>query len=795
MSQDWKKVLLTSLTVAMIWGGQTVNAADQTETTSEQNIFKDQLSIRSTSLQAVKDAVEQGLISGYPDGSFHPQQYLTRKEMAVLLAKASKLPLDTSGTHGNADWATPYINAVRQAGWMSGDANGNFRANDPIRREELAAIMVRVTGTQKLQGGQLPAVADESSVSGWAKEQVQIAVKLGLLELRDGKMEPHAPVERQDIAGMLIDVYQTGERTATLTAFDGKIAYIDGRAFVIGKELQELMNEGNERALRDAVITYNARTRNLSSISGIEIVETGTANHPVTFDTKGASFDGSVSVAGDHVVLKGSNWSQVILKQGAQSVSIDGNVNEMKVDTTDKVTIQGSGTWKRIIFGNTESSVHLPESIKTDRVDYPAGGSLSQVIRNAEAATVGQAGSAASSGSFDSSSSTPSPSPDPVTPIVPPIVPPAPVNQSPVVREVIADKQTIKDGEAEEVDLGTVFSDADHDELGYEAEVLDTSVANAIVQGSMLTIQPLAAGQTTVTVKAKDGRGGEISTSFKYTVTMDLPPVPPVTPPEPPVIPPIEPPVVENHAPTVANEIDPVTVQWGEANKTVDLSGAFEDEDGDELTYTAISSNEQIAEAELQGHLLTLTPHDPGMTTVTVSAEDPNGGEVSLQFDVTVEDPDAGKGLFISEVVWGGTEPPDRAIELYNPTTKTIEGSDISILIDGIDDPIQIDQDIRITPGGTLVIADGASMFVNDEDFYYAMVTFGEGNQELKVSLVYKGEVIDTARMAAEQSLIRSGDTVQGMKLDYVSSQWKDIGKNEFGNLGKFEAADTPEAP
>ncbi|MFS0870945.1 S-layer homology domain-containing protein [Paenibacillus xylanilyticus] len=420
MNHDWKKMLLTVTVIGMLWGNQNVNAAeDQTGGANQiTSVFTDETDIRSTSLQAVQEAVKQGLISGYPDGSFHPRQYLTRREMAVLLAKASQLPLEESMDAGlkSTDWAAPYINAIRKAGWMTGDTLGNFRANDPIRREELASILVRVTGTQGIKGGQQQTISDESLVSNWAKEQVQTALKLGLLESNKGRFESQALVERQDIAEILVDVFQAGERTASLTELDGDIAYIDGRPFVIGEELLGILNEGNKEALQNAVVTYDSRTRNLSSLSEIQIKQAGTAAHPMTLDLKGSSYSGVISVSADHVILKADILSQVVLKSGASALTIEGDVDEVTVDTTDKVTVQGSGMWKQIVLKDVKSLIQLPASVKTEKVILPEGGVLSQIIRNAPSTTepsTSTGTSTSNSGSGSSGPSTPDPTPTP----------------------------------------------------------------------------------------------------------------------------------------------------------------------------------------------------------------------------------------------------------------------------------------------------------------------------------------------------------------------------------------------
>ena len=63
-------------------------------------------------------------------------------------------------------------------------------------------------------------------------------------------------------------------------------------------------------------------------------------------------------------------------------------------------------------------------------------------------------------------------------------------------------------GTAVEVEVRTYFDDPDGDPLTYEVTSSDDEVAVAAMSGSIVTINPGSAGQATVTVTAKDGRGG-----------------------------------------------------------------------------------------------------------------------------------------------------------------------------------------------------------------------------------------------------------------------------------------------
>ena len=99
-----------------------------------------------------------------------------------------------------------------------------------------------------------------------------------------------------------------------------------------------------------------------------------------------------------------------------------------------------------------------------------------------------------------------------------------------------------------------------------------------------------------------------------------------------------------NRAPTVAVALADVTIVNEGGTRTVFLTGAFSDADGDALTITARSSNEAVATVSVSsdGSSLTVRGVAEGEATVTLTAQDPNGNSVLDDFHVTVEpDPEA----------------------------------------------------------------------------------------------------------------------------------------------------------
>ena len=87
-----------------------------------------------------------GIITGYADGSFRPDASVTRAEFAAIASRFEKL---TEGTKSFSDvpsshWAAKYINFAATRGWVNGYADGTFQPNNSITRAEVAAVTCRL---------------------------------------------------------------------------------------------------------------------------------------------------------------------------------------------------------------------------------------------------------------------------------------------------------------------------------------------------------------------------------------------------------------------------------------------------------------------------------------------------------------------------------------------------------------------------------------------------------------------------------------------------------------------------
>ena len=112
-----------------------------------------------------------------------------------------------------------------------------------------------------------------------------------------------------------------------------------------------------------------------------------------------------------------------------------------------------------------------------------------------------------------------------------------------------------------------------------------------------------------------------------------------------------------NEAPEAAGSIPPKVLEAYGASAVDDLSGFFQDADGDALAYAAVSSLAEVAAADVSGSQLTVRPLAIGITTVTVTASDPDGLSAPQSLTVTVEpsQPDRARSVKLSLAAFGRT--------------------------------------------------------------------------------------------------------------------------------------------
>lgn len=148
------------------------------------------------------ELAEDGIIKGRSETEFVPEDSMTRAEFAALIRRALNLQtVAYQNTFHDVDgWFADEVQAVVQAGIMSGDTDGNFRPDDAITRQEMAKVIVNAyryrTGINTVQAPDI-AFDDSGEIALWASEYVKQAVGLGLLNgMGDNMFSPLSNMTR-----------------------------------------------------------------------------------------------------------------------------------------------------------------------------------------------------------------------------------------------------------------------------------------------------------------------------------------------------------------------------------------------------------------------------------------------------------------------------------------------------------------------------------------------------------------------------------------------------------------------
>lgn len=164
---------------------------------------------------------EKGLMSGMDAAAFAPYANTTRAQIAVIFYRMEGSPAvegensftDVVRGSGTA-WFYDAVTWAQQNGIMGGYDNSSFAPNDPITREQLAAIFYRYAqykGYDTTQGGMaIREFGDYESISDYAMSAMAWAVNTGLVKGDSNLLYPNGTATRAEIAAMLHRFVENG---------------------------------------------------------------------------------------------------------------------------------------------------------------------------------------------------------------------------------------------------------------------------------------------------------------------------------------------------------------------------------------------------------------------------------------------------------------------------------------------------------------------------------------------------------------------------------------------------------
>lgn len=156
--------------------------------------------------KSISRMVYAGAISGYPDGSFKPDNTITRAEFASMLVKAFNLKHQEGRLFKDTErhWAKEAIATAAAHGLAGGYSFDTFGPDDPITREQMAVMTEKAAGlATPLSNG--TSFKDSGDISNWAAGPVAVAVINDVIKgYPDNTFRPKAEATRAEAVAVIV---------------------------------------------------------------------------------------------------------------------------------------------------------------------------------------------------------------------------------------------------------------------------------------------------------------------------------------------------------------------------------------------------------------------------------------------------------------------------------------------------------------------------------------------------------------------------------------------------------------
>lgn len=165
--------------------------------------------------EKIRTLASKYVVNGKTATKFDPLGSITRAEFATLMVRALGVA-DKQGASAfydvkDRDWFRPYVAIGSSLGLISGFEDNNFKPNDNITREQMASLLARTlqyvqtkpyVDTTRILGQ----LTDRDLISTWAREDVALAISTGIIDNTITKLDPKRPANRAESAEMLYNL-------------------------------------------------------------------------------------------------------------------------------------------------------------------------------------------------------------------------------------------------------------------------------------------------------------------------------------------------------------------------------------------------------------------------------------------------------------------------------------------------------------------------------------------------------------------------------------------------------------
>lgn len=156
---------------------------------------------------AIERLGADGIINGYADSTFRPQEPINRAELLKILVGSNGVQLSAGGYHDcfsdvKTEWFAPYICYAKEKQWIQGYADGSFKPGQTVNMAEAIKMIIQSYEYRPNQTSSSSSYSDVDP-SAWYAPYVNIAKQMGVIDASDGTLGVGNLMTRGAISGMI----------------------------------------------------------------------------------------------------------------------------------------------------------------------------------------------------------------------------------------------------------------------------------------------------------------------------------------------------------------------------------------------------------------------------------------------------------------------------------------------------------------------------------------------------------------------------------------------------------------
>ncbi len=356
----------------------------------------------------IEKAADKGIISGYPDGTFLPDNPVKRSEFTKMVNNAFGNTATSNISFSDVPSYEWYYSDVAKAvasGYAGGYDTGDFKPDNYITRQEAAVMLSRIVPAAN-SSANLSTYADKSNIADWAESSLsRIVGKKYMGAYDDGRLHPLDNLTRAQAAKIITDIVNNEKITKTALTIKDADTELSNRIYTNGITIHKDVADGAVKLDNCVVLGAMYVQGGGSDKQFIDIVDSRISELQIS---KAAS-SVKVRAKGDTRILTTSVWKEadlvtsslggglfgtgfdIVNIYGSSKVSLDGNFPVVNITGRSADVDFTSGTIKTLdvssAAANSEITLDTYATITTADVNaavaFKGGGTIKTLNANA----------------------------------------------------------------------------------------------------------------------------------------------------------------------------------------------------------------------------------------------------------------------------------------------------------------------------------------------------------------------------------------------------------------------------